>query len=95
MSRESWSKMPTTCQMVIRDHQHIEGRKENSRGRLKSVEIVKKQKSRKVKDLALVRWGCNLLQSKTDSVVHGDSLKNEEGIHMQRVLFASLCVSAP
>lgn len=93
MSRESWSKMPTTCQMVIRDHQHLEGRKESSRGRLKSVEIVKKQKSRK--DLALVRWGCNLLQSKTDSVVHGDPLKNEEGIHMQGVLFAFLCVSAP
>lgn len=44
MSRESLSKMPTTCQMIIRDHQHIDGRKENSRGRLKSVGIVKKQK---------------------------------------------------
>lgn len=45
------SKMPKTHQMVIRDHQHIDGRKENSRGRLESVGIVKKQKSRKVMDL--------------------------------------------
>lgn len=46
MSRESWSKMPTTGQMVIRDHQHTDGRKENSRGRLKSVGIVEKQKGK-------------------------------------------------
>lgn len=64
-------------------------------GRLKSVGIAKKQKSRKVKDLALVCWGCNLLQSKTNSVVSGNPLKNEEGIHMQGALFAFLCVSAP
>lgn len=34
-------------------------------------------------DLALVRWGCNVLQSKTDSGVHGDPLKNE-GIHIEK-----------
>lgn len=46
MSKGSSSKMPTTCQMVIRDHQHTDGRKENSRERLKSVGIVEKQKGK-------------------------------------------------
>lgn len=45
MSQESCSKMPTTRQMVTSDHQHIDETEENSRERLRTAIIAKKQKS--------------------------------------------------
>lgn len=45
--------MPMTCHRMIRGHQHIDQRKENSREKLKSVVMLQSRKSSQKKGWAV------------------------------------------